>query len=49
MAANKEREQLKSAYKVGGKPAPSWVKKVDKMSDAQVIAVLRRLQSQNKI
>lgn len=49
MAANRERELLKSAYKVGGKPSPKWVRKVDKMSDAQVIAVLRRLQAQNKI
>lgn len=44
MSANKERELLKKAY--SGK---AWAKKVDKMPDEQVIAVLRRLQAQNKI
>lgn len=44
MATNRERELLKSAY-----PSKKWAAKVDKMSDAQVIAVLRRLQAQNKI
>ena len=37
----KERELLKTAY--GG--SQQWKAKVEKMSDAQVIAVLRRLQS----
>ena len=44
MATQKERELLKTAY-----PGPTWAKKVDKMSDSQVIAVLRRLQAQKKI
>lgn len=48
-STQKERALLKSAYKVGGKPSPKWAAKVDKMSDSQVIAVLRRLQAQNKI
>lgn len=44
MATHNEREKLKSAY-----PGKKWADKVDKMSDSQVIAVLRRLQAQNKI
>lgn len=44
MGNNKERELLKQAY--SGK---KWAEKVDKMSDSQVIAVLRRLQAQKKI
>lgn len=44
MATRAEREMLKTAY-----PSKKWADKVDKMSDSQVIAVLRRLQSQNKL
>lgn len=44
MATQKERELLKTAY-----PSKGWAEKVDRMKDDQVIAVLRRLQDQNKI
>lgn len=44
MNANQMRIELKRAYK-----GASWAAKVDKMSDNQVLAVYRRLQSQNKI
>lgn len=44
MATTTERERLKTAYS-----GDAWKKKVDRMSDNQVIAVLRRLQSQNKL
>jgi hypothetical protein len=44
MATHNERSLLKAFYPT----SPSWAAKVDKMSDAQVIAVLRRLQSQKK-
>jgi hypothetical protein len=44
MATRAEREMLKNAY-----PNKKWADKVDKMSDSQVIAVFRRLQSQNKL
>lgn len=40
----KERELLKTAYS-----GDAWKKKVDRMSDTQVIAVLRRLQSSKKL
>lgn len=39
-----EREQLKGVYK-----NESWAKKVDRMSDEQVIAIYRRLKSQGKL
>lgn len=44
MASNKEREALKKAY-----PSKKWAEKVNKMSDAQVIAVYMRLRLQGKI
>lgn len=44
MATYNERALLKKAY-----PSKKWAQQVDKMSDAQVIAVLRRLQSTKKI
>lgn len=44
MATNNERAQLKAFYPT----STTWAAKVDKMPDAQVIAVLRRLQSQKK-
>lgn len=44
MATHNERAQLKAFYPTSKK----WAAKVDKMPDAQVIAVLRRLQSQKK-
>lgn len=40
----KERQQLKAAY-----PGSKWAEKVNNMDDRQVIAVLRSLQTQNKI
>jgi hypothetical protein len=40
----KEREQVKLAY-----PNKLWALKVDKMSDAQVIAIYMRLRAQGKI
>lgn len=40
-----KREALKGAY--GG--SASWIQKVNKMSDRQVVAVYLRLKSQNKI
>lgn len=39
-----DRERLKKAY-----PSKKWAEKVDKMSEAQVSAVLLRLKSQGKI
>lgn len=39
-----QRETLKSAYLT-----PNWAEKVDKMSSAQVAAILQRLQSQGKV
>lgn len=44
MATTNERNLVKEAY-----PSKKWAAKVDKMSDSQVIAVLRRLQTQGKI
>lgn len=44
MAGNKEREALKSVYN-----SDTWAKKVNKMSDSQVIAVYLRLKSQGKL
>ncbi len=44
VATRIERELLKTAY-----PHKEWAKKVDKMSDSQVIAVVIRLKSQNKL
>lgn len=38
------RELLKQAY-----PSPKWAKKVDKMSESQVVAVLMRLKAQGKL
>lgn len=42
--AMSERERLKGAYN-----NPAWAKKVDKMSDDQVIAIFKRLQAQGKL
>jgi hypothetical protein len=39
-----ERALLKNRY-----PSKAFAAKVDKMSDAQVIAILRRLQRENKL
>lgn len=39
-----ERNLLKTAYS-----GDAWKKKVDKMTDAQVIAIVRRLQAQKKL
>lgn len=39
-----KRNLVKSRY-----PGKEWDKKVDKMSDAQVIAVYMRLKAQNQI
>lgn len=44
MAHNQERELLKKVY-----PAKKWADKVNKMSDAQVIATYLRLKSQGKL
>lgn len=44
MAKHADREKLKSVY-----PNEEWAKKVDNMSDAEVIAVLERLKLQNKL
>lgn len=43
--ANKEREEVKNAY--GN--SESWAAKVDKMSDAQVIAIYYKFRAQGKI
>ena len=40
----KEREALKSVYRGKG-----WAQKVERMSDEQVVAIYKRLQSQGKI
>lgn len=42
--ANNQREQLKQVY-----PNKKWAEKVDKMSEAQVVAVYMRLRQQNKV
>jgi hypothetical protein len=42
--AMSEREQLKGVYK-----NETWAKKVDNMSDDQVIAVYMRLKAQGKL
>lgn len=42
--AQSDRAILKSAY-----PSKKWAEKVDKMSESQVVAVLRSLRAQNKI
>lgn len=42
--AMSEREQLKGVYKNS-----TWAKKVDNMTDAQVIAIYKRLQAQGKL
>lgn len=44
MANDKEREAVKAAYN-----SPHWRIKVNKMSDSQVVAIYKRLQSQGKI
>lgn len=44
MAGNQEREQLKKVY-----PSKTWARKVDKMTDDQVVAIYLRLKSQNKL
>lgn len=42
--AMSERELLKGVYK-----NPTWAKKVDRMSDDQVIAIYKRLKEQGKL
>lgn len=44
MATINERALLKKKY-----PSKEFAKRVDKMSNAQVIAIVRRLQSKNQI
>lgn len=44
MGHDKERTAVKQAY-----PSPKWAKRVDKMTDAQLIAVYMRLKLQGKI
>lgn len=44
MASRQQRELLKKAY-----PGKKWAKKVEKMTEAQVVAVYMRLKQQNKI
>lgn len=44
MATSREREAVKSAY-----DSITWRKKVDKMSDEQLVAVYQRLRAQNKL
>jgi hypothetical protein len=47
---SREREAIKQAYKgLDGKPTASWLAKVAKMSDPQVIAVYMRLKKTNRI
>lgn len=43
MGHNATRKALKKAY-----PTKKWAEKVDKMSDAQVVAVYFRLHSEGK-
>lgn len=38
------RATLKTVY-----PSAKWARKVDKMSDAQVVAIYRNLQQQSKV
>lgn len=44
MGIQQDREKLKMVY-----PSDRWIKKVDKMSDLQVVAILMRLKSQGKL
>lgn len=44
MAYEKEREAVKAVYK-----SANWIRKVNAMSDNQVIAIYFRLKKQNKI
>jgi hypothetical protein len=44
MAVKQEREMLKKAY-----PNKKWAEKVDKMTSAQVAAMILRLKQQNKL
>lgn len=48
MASGKDVAQKREAVK-GAYFGPGWKKKVDKMSDEQVIAVYLRLKNQQKI
>lgn len=44
MGNNAERELLKKAY-----PNKQWARRVDNMSDSQVVAVYMRLKLQGKV
>lgn len=43
MSTLNERAALKKLY------GPSWAARVDKMSDAQVVAIYRKFQAQKKL
>lgn len=45
MSATLERNEVKKAYP----HSPFWAKRVDKMTDAQVIAIYLRLKREQKI
>jgi len=44
MSTVSERAALKNLY-----PSPTYAKTIDKMSDSQVIAIVRRLQGKGKL
>lgn len=44
MTVTNIREAVKGAYK-----STAWAQKVNRMNDAQVIAIFKRLQEQNKV
>jgi hypothetical protein len=44
------REAIKAAYKTfDGRPAPRWVRWVDRMPDNQVVAIYNNLKQQEKV
>lgn len=45
MGSNVEREKIKSVYPKSEK----WAKKVDKMTDSQVVAILMRFKLDGKL
>jgi len=47
--AQQDRELLKTAYQRDGKPSRKWVMKVNRMPDAQVFVILKRLKSQGAV
>lgn len=42
--SNEKREQLKTVY-----PSKVWARKVDRMTDGQVIAIFMRLRREGKL